>query len=422
MKKTMIYLLLWALVLGACSKKEDFDGIRVDERLSEHLVEYEAQLIGAENGWLGYLYPQAGGAYTFRFVFSDDNRVSMQASMNAQYASNAWESSYRLRATQVPSLYFDTYSYIHVLADPDPLVGGGPAGQGQWSDFEFAILSVTPDTIRLKGNHNGSDLVLIRASETQGEEYVSEAYAYNQQINQFVHMPYYYNRLSIDGREYAFTVNAGRNTVNFYSDNEGFMGFTTTYATLDNGILLRSPFVDGDLVISELNDFNIDTQSGIATVRVGGIEATITNESDPIVIDPSSARRMYIASYSYTSGLGFTVGGHADADRLSEIPGYLGMQYIPRRYVDGYDAFMFYFNHGAGAYTAALNTHIETDGRFTFSYVGWAGMWPGGEYDVAIQNTLDQLFDPQGYYVYWTGASSYDLVSVSDSKRWIRFY
>ena len=32
------------------------------------------------------------------------------------------ESSYRLKAEQQPTLIFDTYSYVHVLADPNEAV------------------------------------------------------------------------------------------------------------------------------------------------------------------------------------------------------------------------------------------------------------------------------------------------------------
>ncbi len=52
------------------------------------------------------------------------------------------ESGYRLKATQRPSLIFDTYSYIHAAADPDPNVSFSPTnsgGYGWGTDFDFSF-------------------------------------------------------------------------------------------------------------------------------------------------------------------------------------------------------------------------------------------------------------------------------------------
>jgi len=423
MKRKTIYLFLIGLALASCSKKEAFEGVRVDERLYAQLAAYEAQLVGADHGWLGYLYPAGGGGYTFRFVFTAENRVTMYAAMNADYASSAKESSYRLRATQVPSLYFDTYSYLHELADPDPAIGGGPAGVGQQSDFEFAILSATTDTLRLKGNLNDSELVLVRAKEGQGDDYIRHAYAYNRQLDQLNRFPHYHNRFSIAGQHYNFTINTDMNTVSFYSGTDGFRGFHSAYAVKDNGIVLRTPFVDGDVVISELTDFEIDAEAHVATVNSAGTTATIVNEPDPLVVDKQAGRQMYIRPYNYTTNQGFTVNGQKDALGLGSIPGFIGAQYVPRRYVDGYDGFTIYFDQGAAAYTAVLNTRIEDDGRMIFhNYIGGQGLRPGGDHDATIGRTLGLLLEPQGYYVYQTGSTYFDLVSVADARVWIRFY
>lgn len=413
------------LLVAACEQKEEFDGARPDVRLAELLAEYGAQLTGAGNGWLGYLFPEGGGGYTFKFTFGEDNRVVMYADMNGTYATTPKESSYRLKATQVPTLYFDTYSYIHELSDPDPARSGGTVGQGLVSDFEFSILSVSADTLRLKGNLNGSELLLVRASSMQGNDYIARAFAYNQEIDDLNRFPHYHNRFSVAGREYNFTVNSDRNTVSFYSSVNGFARFTTEYAVADNGLVLRTPFVDGDLVIAALTDFDIDSTAATATVWAGQQTATITNQSFPLAVDPDAARRMYIEAYTYTSDRGFTIGGEPDALGMADIPGYLGINYIPRRFVNGYDGFMVRFNGGADTLTAVLNTRLESDGRMSFyNYGGLStgSRLPGGEYDVTIDNFLGQLIGNSGYYVYQTGRNYYDLVSVADGRRWIRFY
>jgi hypothetical protein len=63
---------------------------------------------------------------------------------------------------QQPSLIFDTYSYLHLLADPDPNVNGGRVGAGLSSDFEFYVDSTVADTMKLVGRFNGSKAILTK--------------------------------------------------------------------------------------------------------------------------------------------------------------------------------------------------------------------------------------------------------------------
>jgi hypothetical protein len=77
----------------------------------------------------------------------------MLSDFNETTATVLKESSYRLKALQQPTLIFDTYSYLHLLSDPDPNVAGGIAGKGYNSDFEFAYdpTIAQADTIILTG-------------------------------------------------------------------------------------------------------------------------------------------------------------------------------------------------------------------------------------------------------------------------------
>lgn len=170
MKKILLYLLLFPLIFS-CKKDEITDEQRPDYRLTEALAKYNDLLSGSANGWKGHLFPAAGGGYGFLFNFNGKNRVEMLADIDDLSGVNFFESSYRLKAAALPSLYFDTYSYLHLLADPDPGVNGGQPGWGLYSDFEFSILESTADTIKLKGNLNGSTLVLVKASATEAAAY-----------------------------------------------------------------------------------------------------------------------------------------------------------------------------------------------------------------------------------------------------------
>lgn len=170
MRKILFYILLLPFIFS-CKKDEIKDEERPDYRLSEALTKYNDLLSGSANGWKGHLFPAGGGGYGFLFNFNGKNRVQMLADLDENSGSNFFESSYRLKSTTLPSLYFDTYSYLHLLADPDPQTNGGQPGWGLHSDFEFSILEAGTDTIKLKGNLNGSTLVLVKANANEAKAY-----------------------------------------------------------------------------------------------------------------------------------------------------------------------------------------------------------------------------------------------------------
>ena len=178
MKQALSYIFFFSVILGGCKKDTDllFDK-SADERITEALNNYQTALAQAP-GWKLFVYP-AGlksqdievGGLTYYVKFTADNRVTMVADFTIAMADVPKTSGYRLKATQRPSLIFDTYSYIHVASDPDPDVSFSPAQQGGFgwgSDFDFSFTELTPkDTINLKGNFNNSEAVLIKATQAE---------------------------------------------------------------------------------------------------------------------------------------------------------------------------------------------------------------------------------------------------------------
>ncbi|MFD0792109.1 DUF4302 domain-containing protein [Mucilaginibacter litoreus] len=173
MKKLLIYISLSLALFTSCRKGQvdPAPGERPEERTEAKLKEYETALTGSKNGWIGYLYPQGGGGFSFFLKFNDKNRVTMLADISDESTQNGFESSYRLKSVLAPSLLFDTYNYMHILADPTPEVNGGVAGWGLYSDFEFSFEEIKGDTITLHGNLLDSKLILIKATAQQEEAY-----------------------------------------------------------------------------------------------------------------------------------------------------------------------------------------------------------------------------------------------------------
>lgn len=178
MKKILNFILILSVFLAGCDKETDllFDK-PADERITETLNSYQTALAQAP-GWKLFVYP-AGlesqdievGGLTYYVKFTDANRATMVSDFTVAMADAPKESGFRLKATQRPSLIFDTYSHIHVAADPDEDVSFSPTQQGGFgwgTDFDFSFTQPTPgDTIRLKGNFNNSDAWLIKATQAE---------------------------------------------------------------------------------------------------------------------------------------------------------------------------------------------------------------------------------------------------------------
>jgi uncharacterized protein DUF4302 len=171
--KRLLFIIFITSLVSACSKKtDDLFPESSDERVAKALANYRNTLMQAP-GWKLFVYP-AGlqsqgievGGLTYYITFPDSNRTRMVSDFIADMAAAPVESSYRIKALQFPSLLFDTYSYIHVAADPDENVSSSPTGSGGYgwgTDFEFGFQKLeTSDTMKLKGNFNKSDAVLIK--------------------------------------------------------------------------------------------------------------------------------------------------------------------------------------------------------------------------------------------------------------------
>ncbi|MVZ62589.1 DUF4302 domain-containing protein [Sphingobacterium humi] len=427
--KRLIYsiVLFICCSLTACQTKNDFKGLRPDVKLQEQLDAYSEQLSAAENGWIAYLFPKSGGGYTFKMKFNTENRVNMYADLNANTASTAMESSYRLKATQVPSLFFDTYTYMHLLSDPNPQVAGGIAGKGRYADFEFSILKVSQDSIQLKGNLNGSELLLVRATAQQGDEFIQQVYHYNQQhLSKFDQFNYYYNKVSFGGHSFQFTLNRQLHTVSFRGIGaQDSIRFISEFAVTANGIQLKTPFQIGPSSYQTLTNFNLNTPLGAGTFLIGTENAELKNQAAPLSRYPMDATHMYIAKYQYYSPTGFFYKGVEDVLHLQDIKGYAGLQFIPRRYIDGTDVFYLLYNNGQNYFGPGFKTQIDAQGvmRFTnlLGYDANNASTVTDELYNKVQQMTQQILRPEGFYVYRTATTGYDLVSVADSQLWIRF-
>ncbi|WP_343699924.1 DUF4302 domain-containing protein [Chitinophaga sp.] len=434
MKRVLLYTMAAFLVLASCSKKDDpvFDE-SPDVRLNKVLAEYQAALAGAPNGWNAELRTANGSLYHFHFGFNDANRVQMYADFDTLTASVRKESSFRLKALQQPALLFDTYSYVHILADPDATVNGGEFGLGLSSDFEFSLDTLAADSIKLTGRFNGSKMILRKASAQD-----LQAWQNGQWKNALLFESIsalilnYFKRLNVGGKAYEISLNAARREITFtWRDGGGIpRQHTTTYSFSGNNVQLDTPLTDGGTTISTLSNLSWNAGTSSFQVNVNGTQAaSIAGAIAPMIPDLNAPTRwwQYMADreYFWTSFFGFHVNGVDDAFKIRSIPGLYALVFVPRFGSEQgviYDLAAFTSVSGSNLnllFGAAFRPPVfTTDGRVIFRYFGTLGDVPP-EHEEKYINTASLLNSTSGFYLVQTSETSYDMVSATDAKAWI---
>ncbi len=434
MKKVLISIFIISAFLSSCKKtdKPAFDK-SPDERLNETLAAYQTQLSGAQNGWTGLITTDSGrgSTYSFYFKFKDANRVVMISDFDSLSAVTPKESSYRLKALQQPSLIFDTYSYLHVLSDPDPNVNGQNFGSGLLADFEFYFDTVTTDNIKLVGRIHGSKLILTRATQAEETSFNSGGLATGLYINKILT---YFKRLTIGSVLYDIQVNPRtRQFVFSWLDANGTLQtFTTGYYFTAGGISFTNPVVNGSQIISGLNNITFNPVSETINLTINSTAATITGIVTPLKVDLGAPRRWWQYAVDNGNGYwisvnGFHVNGVDDAYNVHSLTSgtdsYFYLAYWPA-YGTGYDFFGPIFINAAQTglsifYGSAPATPTFTaDGRAIFTELGTFGT-PPATGPAAL--THDKLYNTSGYYFVQTSATTYDMVSASDGKAWVNW-
>lgn len=443
-KKTFFCAIVLLAALAACKKDDStaFDQ-SPDERINETLAKYQAQLAGAPYGWRAVVYPAAGGAYSFYFKFNDANRVMMYADFDSTSAVTPKESSYRLKALQQPSLLFDTYSYLHLLSDPNENtitvqsnvngLRGGTLGQGLQSDFEFAIDTATADSIKLIGRQHGTRAFLVKATQQEATAYENKQLATPLlQLRNINKILYYFKRLSLGGKTYDISINDNAKTIAFtWVDGNGNVNtFNTTYYYTTNGIAFSTPFNDGSQTITGFSGINWNAATNTFSLSANNNTGTLSGVNNPIAVDKQAPARWwnYAVTYGNTYWIsldGFHVNGVDDAYGIKSLKNdtwdYFYLIYWPQ-FNANYDLFApVFINATRDAIdlfygTAPRPLTVTADGRAVFRELGTLGPHPTTG-PAALSRA--QLYNASGYYFVQTSATSYDMVSAADSRIWI---
>ncbi|MCE7065556.1 DUF4302 domain-containing protein [Dyadobacter sp. CY326] len=431
MKKSIIYLLFSTVFLLSCESNDDtvFEE-SADARLNAAIASYEKQLVEAPYGWNAVIYPGGGGSYGFYFKFDDKNRVTMYSDFSEESAAKSKESSYRLKAMQTPALIFDTYSYLHILSDPDNEVNGGNLGEGLSSDFEFSIFpdSVKTESMTLVGRKNQSRLVLTKATQAQAASYTAGNLSKGVLFNNVTKYQAYFKRVTFGNVTYEITLSPKTRTIKLtWLDGSTPKTFTTNYYFTETGVSFTSPLVNGSQTITGFTNVIWNASTAQVGITANGVKSTVVSAIKPLSVDLAASRRWWqtpIESGTYWSSAdGFHVNGVDDAFGVADLK--FGTEvfysYIYQPGLNSeYDLFgpLFYENNAVDfKYGHAPGPpRFTSDGRAIFEYVGTFGAVPTTG---PVVQTANLLFEPTGYYLIQTSETTYDMVSAKDAKSWI---
>ena len=430
MKKHLLYIVLFTLALSSCKKDatEPLIG-NADERLSATLTEYQTQLVGAQFGWKGYLLTDNERPATFLFSFTDKNRTTMAA----DYKLTPAESSYRLKALQRPTLLFDSYSTLHLLADPTSSVFGGTTAAGYYSDFEFAFLSASADTIKLEGTFNKSKLILVRSKSAEESAAIFTSVQNISTVTSKLRT--YFKRTTVGGIECEVKLDGTAQILSFsYLDGTNLKTVSSNFYVSGTTIALYTPLVVGTATVTKLDGVSFDTASGFINASVSGTAIQIKEAIAPLQLDITAAQRWYnqkINNFNdcWVSDRAFHANGVDDFCNFKNVPSFQTLWYAGASVFGGANDGMIAFTTGLAApYTFSVTPVVINAGKARFTLASSAGTFTGTTpIALAMSAARNLLYggatagSSQDWYLIPTSndGKKYDMVRVTDAQAWI---
>lgn len=442
MKMKFAYILLLAAFISSCSKKNDraFDETP-EERVNKVLNQYQTQLESGVNGWKGLLSNGTSSVYSFFFKFDNKNRVVMYSDFKSDFAGTGKESSYRLKALQQVSLLFDTYSYIHVLADPDPSVAGGATGSGYNVDFEFYFDNATNDTITLIGRKHYNQLQLVRATKAEADAYAAgnmkNAMLLNDNYGKILQ---YWKTFTLGSTTYQMTLDtAGRSVTMFYKSGTAVRRGTSKYYYTANGMTLLTPIAGVGTTITGFSNISWNSANSTIGMRVNNTNVTLSGVNAPAAIEAGIAQTFRVDAgstgtywYNYE---GVRVNGVNNAYRtdtltFNDSTGTYTNYYLfyqPGTLSATTDGFApVFLNQAQTGVYLKYGTYPEvainnTDGRMILTE---NSLFPDYTYPTTGAADLMRkwIYNPGGLYLVKIDDENYDMVSAADPTSWMRWH
>ena len=269
-----IVLLAAVLVASSCSRTEDpAFSTTPSERVEVALSEAQSVLTSASNGWKVRIYPaedQKWGGYTVFLKFGADGSLT---AANELFAADAtFSSHYKIDNTILPSVNFDTYNKaIHVFSEPnlsamiaaDKAENGGTSNLSKFSgassnrglegDYSYQLVSVSKDTVVMRGVRSQSLAVMTPAGDA---DWATQLTAIKKASDTYA-MPSV--QLTVDGKTYNGRMNLDTRHLRLLDENENVI-LNSAFAYTANGIELYDKVSIGSTEVYSLESSSGDTK------------------------------------------------------------------------------------------------------------------------------------------------------------------
>lgn len=274
--RTLLIAVCAVLSLASCVRDEElvFDK-SATVRLNEALSNAQEVLTSAPKGWAMYYYPEAdkiygGYMYTMEFTKSE-------VTVRSELFDQAYTSLYSMSPDSGPVLSFDTNNYaFHYFATPSGnqknLYGESGRYQAYKGDFEFMIMSATPEEVVLRGKRTGNHIHMFPLQES------AQSF-----IDKVTHMAdvMFVSDFSgtLDGKPCVMTLSLSSRQAKFtlpeLKDEEGeVVSASAPFLFTTNGMQLYEPLALGDYQIDALT-FDENTVKMTATNPVISLQGTL---------------------------------------------------------------------------------------------------------------------------------------------------
>ena len=275
------------LGLSSCQSEDDeVFGESSSQRLEQDMENIKDILRGAPNGWamdyfVGTDVQYGGYVVTVKF----DSLTCTAASELIQEEATSY---YKMTTDQGPVLTFDTYNKVlHALATPN-----SSYYEGYHADFEFTVLSATPELVVLKGKRVGN-YAYLRPIDVPMLDYIKLASA----MSDSIYAPTAVGMIGEDSVEASFSYMSQKVTFTYSADTA--FNETRDFVFTDKGLRLYTPVEVGG---SKLYEFTYADKDRLYTcVNEGANGFSMTGRMPSVYIDYED----YVGSYwlYYQSGI-----------------------------------------------------------------------------------------------------------------------
>jgi hypothetical protein len=253
MKQTIVYILALATLLGSCAEPQIDQTFSesANQRVKNTIDGYKATLTKPTNGWKGVYYPDGGngGGYVFYLKFNTNGNLSMYSDVDGANSDQVWETTYRIAASQQPTIIFDTFNYLHYLVNPDQ-----NGGTGAFADLELNFISVTADKVSLKGKRNQTEMVLTPVTAAEYDAVVKGGIK-STLINtvNYLNSPNFLTIKYPNGQAVDVSIDLDTKFITvLYINGDDVDGKTSAFVTTPTGIELKTPITLNGVSISKL--------------------------------------------------------------------------------------------------------------------------------------------------------------------------